>query len=195
MEGQFGLKSYWSAAQVAQACQITTYGPNVEAMWPILFRTAALYNLHNDREVMAGLCGVIAHETAHRWWPIHEFGNAADFNRYGRAPNGQDYGGRGLIQTTWPGNYAVLQDYVKRFGIDVDLINNPDALLDDLVLAAHGALTYFVTHANGACINMCHQHDWGHVVYYVWGQYSPGVQVFDQYYNEVKYAAEYLLAR
>ena len=181
---------------MAQACKITsTYGPNVERMWPVLFDTARLYNLQQDRDVLAGLCGVIGHETAGRWWPIHEFGSSSDFDRYGRAPNGQDYGGRGLIQTTWQGNYQVLQDYVERFGISVDLVNNPDLLLNDLTLAAHGALCYFVTHANGACVAACRQHDWGHVVYYVWGQYSPGTSVFDNYANQVKYAAEYLLAR
>lgn len=162
-------------------------------MWPVLYKTSKLYNLDKDRDVLAGLCGIIGHESAGRFWPIHEFGT--DFSRYGYSPTGKDYGGRGLIQTTWQTNYKVLQDYIKRFGIDVDLVNDPDLLLNDLELAAHGALTYFVTHANGACIDRCRQHDWGHVVYYVWGQYSPGVKVFDDYFNQVKYTAEYLLAR
>lgn len=142
------------------------------------------------------MCGIIGHESAGRWWSIHEFGNASDFNRYGRAPNGQDYGGRGLIQTTWASNYQAVQDYLAaHFGLVVDLVGNPDLLLNDPTLAAHAVCIYWVTHAGGILVEKCKVHDWGEVIHYVWGLNAPGNPTFDTYYSQVKYAAEYLLAR
>lgn len=183
---------------MAQACQITgTYGPNVEKQWPVLFDVAGLYGLQ-DRDVLAGMCGIIGHESAGHWWPIHEFGDGtrAYFDRYGRAPNGQDYGGRGLIQTTWLSAYQIAQDYLRdHFGIVVDLVGNPDVVLGDPVIAAHLACIYWVTHAGGILVDMCRAHRWDEVIHYVWGLNAPGNSVFDAYLVQVKRAATYLLAR
>jgi hypothetical protein len=183
---------FWTADEVAQACQITsTYGANVEKQWPVLFETSAMYDLQ-DRDVLAGMCGVIGHESAGHWWPIHEFGT--DFSRYGYAPSGQDYGGRGLIQTTWQSNYQQVQDYLAiNFGLHYDLVNNPDLILNDPTLAAHAALVFWVKRPS--LIVYCQRHDWGHVIEQVWGMYAPGNTYFDPYLAQVKRAAEFLLAR
>jgi predicted chitinase len=151
-----------------------------------------MYGLQ-ERNVMACMCGVVAHESAHRFWPIHEFGT--DFSRYGYAPSGQDYGGRGLIQTTWASNYKQAQDVIlARTGQTYDLVNNPDLILNDPVLAAHCACVYFVERSD-TLVAAARRLDYGEVIHYVWGLNQPGNPSFDQYYAEVKYAAEYLLAR
>lgn len=169
------------------------YGHNVEVQWPILFKVAGLYGLQN-RDVLAGMCGIIGHESAGRWWPIHEFGT--DFSQYGKSATGQDYGGRGLIQTTWQSNYEAAARVIKeRTGKDYDLVNNPDLILNDPELAAHCACVYWVDHAGGILVDKCKQHDWGEVIHYVWGLNAPGNPVFDRYYTGLRDAAEYLLAR
>lgn len=169
------------------------YGPNVEVQWPILYKIAALYELQ-ERDILAAMCGVIGHETAHHWWPIHEFGS--DFSRYGYSPLGQDYGGRGLIQTTWQSNYERAKVVIKqRTGMDYDLVNRPDLILNDPILAAHAACVYWVDHAGGILIGKSRAHDWGEVIHYVWGLNLPGNKDFDQYYKELSYAGQYLLAR
>ena len=185
---------FWSADTVAQACKITnTHGPNVERQWPILFKIAGLYGLQ-DRDVLAGMCGVIGHESAGHWWSIHEFGT--DFSRYGYSPTGQDYGGRGLIQTTWRTNYQKVQVYLlSNFKIQVDLVNYPDLLLGNPELAAHAACIYWVIHAGGILIDKCKEHNWPDVIYYVWGAKIPGNVYYDQYLSKLTYAANYLLAR
>lgn len=185
----------WSSETIAQACRITTYGPNVVATWPILFKIAGLYGLQ-DRDVLAGMIGVIGHETAGRFASIHEFDDGTGFGKYGYATSGQDYGGRGLIQTTWKSNYAVVQDYLEEhFNIKVDLVTYPDLLLNNPELAAHAACIYWVTHAGGVIVPYCKQHNWGEVIHYVWGQKLPGNQYYDTYLEKVTYAANYLLAR
>lgn len=186
----------WTSDVVAQACQIGgTYGPNVELMWPMLHGTMVRYGLADEARIMAGMCGVIAHETAGRWYPIHEFGNAADFARYGYAPSGQDYGGRGLIQTTWQGNYQSVASYMARhWNMDVDCVNNPDIILQPAI-ACHAACIYWVSHAGGILIDMCLSQRWDEVIHYVWGANLPGNPHFDQYLTRLRYATNYLLAR
>lgn len=186
-----GQSLIWDSATVAQACQITQYGPNVEKQWPVLFKTSKLYGLQ-ERNILACLCGVVAHESAHRFWPIHEFGT--DFSRYGYAPSGQDYGGRGLIQTTWAANYKQAQDVILAYtGKNYDLVNNPNLVLNDPELAAHCACVFW--EQRPGLIAAARRLDYGEVIHYVWGLNAPGNKDFDQYYREVKYAAEYLLAR
>lgn len=188
MEGQhWQLKPepIWSAEKVAQACNITeVYGSNVEIMWPILYQVSTLYNIA-EPAILAGLCGVIGHETAGRWWPIHEFGT--NFSQYGYAPTGADYGGRGLIQTTWASNYQVVRDYLAaNFNIQADTVNNPD-LLYDPTIAAHAACIYWVTHNNGVILTYCRNGQWAEVQRQVLGAYNT------DYTNKVIYAASVLL--
>lgn len=193
MAGKPELTPFWTPDVVAQACQITTYGANVVKQWPILFKISALWELQ-DRDILAAMCGVIGHESAHRWWPIHEFGT--DFSRYGFSPFGEDYGGHGLIQTTWESNHERAQYLIKlKTGMDYDLVNHPHLILNDPILAAHCACVYWTDHAGGILIPKSKQHDWGEVIHYVWGLNLPGNKDFDQYYRELKYAGDYLLAR
>lgn len=204
MEGKFEQKvePFWSAATVAQACQVTSYGENLEEQWPILFKVSAMWGLQT-KEQLAAMCGVIGHESAHHWWPIHEFGTKCNnclwdpvFARYGYAPTGECYGGHGLIQTTWPGNHERAQILIQeKTGVKYDLINHPHLILNDPVLAAHCACVYWVDHAGGILQTHSANKNWGEVIHYVWGLNAPGNPDFDQYFRELKYAAEYLLAR
>lgn len=193
MAGRLEVAPIWDANTVAQACQITgLYGPNVEKQWPILYKISAVWGLQ-ERNILACLCGVIAHESAHHWWPIHEFGT--DFSRYGYAPSGQDYGGRGLIQTTWQSNYIRAENSIyQKTGIRYDLTNNPDLILNDPILAAHCACEYWVDQAGGILIDKSRALDYGEVIHYVWGLNAPGNPNFDQYFKELKYAADYLVS-
>lgn len=203
MDGQFGVAPFWSADIVAQACQITgTYGPNVEKQWPILFKVSAAWGLQ-DRDQLAAMCGVICHESAHQFWPIHEFGTKCGnclwdpaFSQYGYAPTGECYGGHGLIQTTWPANHERAMTLIKeKTGKSYDLVNHPHLILNDPELAAHCACVYWVDHAGGILQDKSKEHDWGEVIHYVWGLNAPGNPNFDQYFKELKYAAEFLLAK
>lgn len=186
------VEPFWTPDVVAQACQITTYGQNVEKQWPILFKIAGMWGLQ-DRKQLACMCGVIGHETAHQWWPIHEFGT--NFSRYGYSPAGEDYAGHGLIQTTWEENHRrAMQLIAERTGKVYDLVNHPHLILGDPVLAAHCACVYWVDHAGGILIQKANQLNYGEVIHYVWGLNLPGNPNFDQYYRELKYAADYLMA-
>lgn len=173
------------------------YGPNVEIMWPILFRVAGhpKYDLL-DKRIMAGLCGVIRHESAHRFWPIHEFGGPQQWARYGRAPNGTYYAGRGLIQTTWAANYGRVQNYLRdEFGIVVDLLGDPDIMIGNPELAAHAACIYWVTHGGYRLVaKACEREDWGEVIRLVWGAKIPGNPDYDKYLREVQFTTRTLLS-
>ncbi|MBS1635235.1 MAG: hypothetical protein JST26_04875 [Bacteroidetes bacterium] len=68
------------------------------------------------------------------------FFNAIYGGKYGNAANeGYKYRGRGPNQLTFKGNYASIG---KRIG--ADLVNNPDLLITDPVVAAKAVVDYFV---------------------------------------------------
>lgn len=199
MAGKPAVEPFWTADQVAQACQITTYGENVEKQWPILFEVSALWGLQ-DRDQLASMCGVIGHESAHHWWPIHEFGTNCGncawdpaFSRYGYAPSGECYGGHGLIQTTWQSNHEQAQQAIQdKVGVIYDIVNHPHLILGDPELAAHCACVFWSSRP--PLMAAAARHDYGEVIHYVWGLNAPGNPSFDQYYRELSYAANYLLS-
>lgn len=187
---------------MAHSCQIPpVYGPNVEVQWPILFKISALWGLQ-ERSILAAMCGVISHESASRFWPIHEFGTNCDnclwdpvFSRYGYAPTGECYGGHGLIQTTWETNHRRAKIRIKEMtGVDYDLLNHPHMILNDPILAAHCACVYWVDHGGGLLIPASKRQDYGEVIRLVWGAKLPGNQYYDQYYARLTRGANALLA-
>lgn len=56
--------------------------------------------------------------------------------------DGGKYYGRGFIQLTGRGNYQVYQDEAKKIGINIDIVNNPDSLDDDINVSAIVAALY-----------------------------------------------------
>lgn len=61
-----------------------------------------------------------------RLTPIKEFGSLAYLQNKPYWP----YIGRGFSGCTWLDNYKKTQKYLKTRGIDIDLVNNPDLLLN-----------------------------------------------------------------
>ena len=70
-------------------------------------------------------------ETAHKMWPIREYGRGQG-RPYGKTDpvTGQSYYGRGFVQLTWKRNYKTMGDL-----LGVDLVGQPDQALE-LHLAA-----------------------------------------------------------
>jgi RHS repeat-associated protein len=65
---------------------------------------------------------------------------------YGGSGNGIDYRGRGLIHTTWEGNYKKASDsYNKMYGTNYDFTKNPTLLSTDHQIAVRSALIFFKT--------------------------------------------------
>lgn len=92
------------------------------------------------------------HETAHTMLPVKERGGTAYYTRlydirgqrpalarkYGNTTpgDGAKYAGRGYPQLTWKVNYEKATKKLRERGWDVDLVNNPDRLLNADVAAA-----------------------------------------------------------
>lgn len=65
---------------------------------------------------------------------------------YGGGGNGLDYRGRGLIHTTWEGNYKKASDnYNKIYGTNHDFTKTPALLATDHQIAVRSALIFFQT--------------------------------------------------
>jgi predicted chitinase len=65
---------------------------------------------------------------------------------YGGSGNGIDYRGRGLIHTTWEGNYKNASDsYNEMYGTNYDFTKNPTLLSTDHQIAVRSALIFFKT--------------------------------------------------
>lgn len=62
---------------------------------------------------------------------------------------GVAYRGRGFIQTTSPGNYKGLSDYLNKQGIKVDLLKNPELINQDPEIAAEAAIYHLKRNAPG----------------------------------------------
>lgn len=56
--------------------------------------------------------------------------------------DGGKYYGRGFIQLTGRGNYEKYQKLAKQYGVDIDLVNNPDSLDSDINTSALVAALY-----------------------------------------------------
>lgn len=92
------------------------------------------------------------HETAHTMLPIKEIGSTAYFTRMydikGNRPakarelgnltpgDGAKYCGRGYPQTTGKDNYAKATTALRKLGFDVDLVAQPDRMMEPAIAAA-----------------------------------------------------------
>lgn len=92
------------------------------------------------------------HETAHTMLPIKEIGGTAYFTRMydikGNRPakarelgnltpgDGAKYCGRGYPQTTGKDNYRKATEKLRQLGFDVDLVNQPDRMMEPAIAAA-----------------------------------------------------------
>lgn len=114
----------------------------IAANWPLVYTALAAAD-QASRPSCAAAIGTIAIETASTFRPIHEFGDAAYFERmYGPGSSvgrqlgnlepgdGARYPGRGYIQLTGRANY-------RRYGtlLGVDLEADPDLALDPDIAA------------------------------------------------------------
>jgi len=109
-----------------------------KAGWPVSWTAYALATAY--------------HETAHTMLPIHELGGDAYLKRMyditGNRPakakelgnlspgDGVKYAGRGYPQTTGKNNYAKATAKLRAMGIDVDLVANPDRMMEPEIAAA-----------------------------------------------------------
>lgn len=165
----------WSVEQVLQAAQIPfTYWDQAKPTWPALYKHMKQYGFGDKLNLIAAI-GTIAHETAHRFYPIHEFGTPANWSRYS---GGSNYAGRGLIQITHDYNY-------KKYGdkLGIDLLGNPDLALD-LDISCRIFCEYWKDHG----INlMAARQDWQSVRQAVYGGYDPvGIGVIQAVYNSLR---------
>lgn len=123
--GEPAALKYWTFEEITRAGQIPgQYAGNVAIYWPLI---CADFEANGIGSVLSlvGAVGTFAHESASRFASIHEFGT--DFSRYGYAANGKDFGGRGLIQTTWKSNYDRVQAMTGiPCGTDPDLLYVPE---------------------------------------------------------------------
>lgn len=92
------------------------------------------------------------HETAHTMLPIKELGGTAYFTRMydikGNRPakarelgnltpgDGAKYAGRGYPQTTGKDNYRKATEALRKLGFDVDLVAQPDRMMEPAIAAA-----------------------------------------------------------
>jgi hypothetical protein len=139
---------YWTAEQIAAAtnCPLA----NVTANWPRIVEQLDHCNLADNRNVYAAILGIVAHETASTFTPLHEYGSPADWAGYSGGPN---YAGRGFVQLTHDFNYRAYGEKVRALwgaGADdptFDLVANPDNVMDPDIAAAIIALWWRDTRA------------------------------------------------
>lgn len=171
-----GALNYWTFAEITAAGQIPgQYAGNVPIYWPLICADFAANGIGSVLSLI-GAVGTFAHESASRFAAIHEFGT--DFSRYGYAPNGKDFGGRGLIQTTWKSNYDRVQAMTGiPCAADPDLLYVPEN-------AVAAARVYWVDHD---LATVCERQDWMECRKRVYGAQDPVG------YARIKYAADRLI--
>ncbi len=138
--------------QIAQALRSPL--KNVEANWPVILHALEGYGIKSDGALI-GVLATISVE-ARSFLPIREYGGVKYFtdNYEGRADlgntekgDGAKFCGRGFVQTTGRSNYTKLRKELKeRFGLDLDVVTNPDLLLSTEPAAI--ALAFYV-HKHG----------------------------------------------
>lgn len=171
---------FWKLEEIAAAAGKPT-NPNVMDNWPHICRAAALWGM-DEPLILIGFLGTMMKETGtlypvrEAWWvwnvdpqaAIRYYLNTALHAAY---QGGWEYHGRGYVQLTHVGNYQMVQNALAEKGIVVDLVGNPDLMLQP-EWAAHGLCLYFRDHAGGIMPNLCRQRNWTEVRHYVWGQYG-----------------------
>jgi hypothetical protein len=159
---------------VAQAAQITgANGHNVEKNWPILCRAFEEWGIASPLSCI-GAIGTIAKETAGTFAPVEEafwLSPAAKQVEYAKHSygGGPQYHGRGFVQTTHLSNYKRVQDILAARGRPLDIVGNPDLLLDPEI-SAQAFCIYWTDHDLNT---VCERQDWAEVRRRVYGGNDP----------------------
>jgi putative chitinase len=82
-----------------------------------------------DRRWKAYMLATAKWETAQTMTPIREYGEG-----HGKA-YGTTYYGRGYVQLTWEANYAKAETELRKIGVDVNLVQQPDLALEPAIAA------------------------------------------------------------
>lgn len=129
--------------------------PNIADNWPGICEAATAWGIDHPL-VLIGMIGTIAKESGsfypvrEAWWIYDEDPAAAmryyaDTRKHAAYNGGPQYHGRGYVQTTHIGGYQLVQNQLASIGVSVDLVGNPDLLLQPLY-AAHALAIYFKFH-------------------------------------------------
>ena len=81
-----------------------------------------------DQRWLAYMLATTYHETAHRMWPITEYGSQS----YLQGKEYYPYIGRGFVQLTWEDNYRKASAALSLID-ERDLVEHPEMALDSLV--------------------------------------------------------------
>lgn len=133
---------FWDADTIAWATRCPK--ANVLSDWPLLVGSLARFGI-NDRAVQAALIGTVAIETASTFKPVREAYWLDDQWGYERAEIWRranlrywPYYGRGHLQATWDFNYRMEGE-----AIGIDLVSNPDLMLDPWISADFAARYFY----------------------------------------------------
>jgi putative chitinase len=81
-----------------------------------------------DQRWLAYMLATTYKETAHRMWPITEYGSES----YLKGKEYYPYIGRGFVQLTWKDNYEKASKILSLYD-ERDLVDHPDLALDSLI--------------------------------------------------------------
>ena len=125
---------------------------NVRTQWPLVAAALNSYGIFNRAVAIAAIATVGVE--AGNFWPIEEYRNAdGSIPHYWHGyDGGWKHHGYGLIQLTHLYNHVAVADAIReRFGVDLDLANHPELLLEPR-WSAFAFAWYFATHAGGAIV-------------------------------------------
>lgn len=156
-------------------------GRNVENNWPILCdvfgQWAQRYPGLDEPLSLIGLIGTIAKESG-TFAPVEEaywlseaarWAYYSDTSKHAPYAGGPQFHGIGFIQTTHVSGYQAVQDRLASdLGISVELVGNPQLLLDP-TWAAHAAAIFWI---NKGMVDFCRAENWAEVRRRVWGAYG-----------------------
>jgi predicted chitinase len=165
--------SYWTSEEIAAVAQVPV--SSVTDNWPFICRAAGLWKI-DEPLVMMGMLGTTMKETGslypvrEAWWVWDKDQQAAiNYYLYGNHAayeGGWQFHGRGYVQATHRSLYQLIQNEIKQFGIEIDLVGHPDLLLVP-EYAAHGMCIFFLN--KPGLIAACQNRNWAEVRRLVWG--------------------------
>lgn len=179
---------YWTNIQIATAAQVSV--AVVDQNWPYLGSELIRWGFNSKMQCI-GAIGTVAHEAGfapvREAWYLNDRAAMdrwyADTTKHAPYSGGINYHGRGLIQTTHDYNYKAVQEALAARGVVVDLLANPDLLLD-IKYAAPAFCKYWSDHP--LCQTASEAGDWTSVRRAVFGGNDPVGTA------RIKYAADRL---
>jgi putative chitinase len=87
-----------------------------------------------DKRHLAYCLATVYHETGQAMRPVEEWGKG-EGHSYGQPTGPYDhcYYGRGHVQLTWEDNYIAGTERLKPYGLDADLHQHPELMLEDAI--------------------------------------------------------------